>query len=102
MLTYFWYFVPYYAMAIYGLLNHGKTWMVDWSLIHAGAAAQAQFSHIGSSLYSINGSQLLPADNFHVFWLINMSLAIVPQLFAIQCLVNEKLFVTSSLAKASD
>jgi hypothetical protein len=34
------YFVPYYASAIYGLLNPGQVWMSDWALLYAGAAAQ--------------------------------------------------------------
>ncbi|XP_062510715.1 transmembrane 6 superfamily member 1-like isoform X1 [Corticium candelabrum] len=101
MLTYVWYFVPYYGMSIYGLLNHGRSWMLDWSMIHAGAAAQAQFSHIGSSLYSLNGSQQVPEGGALTFWLVNISLAIVPQLFAFRCFTNENFFVPSS-SKASD
>lgn len=40
MLTYLYYFVPYYVLAIYGLVVGGQNWMPDWSLIHAGAAMQ--------------------------------------------------------------
>ena len=49
------YFVPYYGMAIYGLLNPGQHWMVDWSLLHAGAAAQVK--NISYSVFSRTVSQ---------------------------------------------
>lgn len=53
MLTYSWYFVPYYGMAIYGLLNPGKSWMLDWAMIHAGAAAQVQHYQPMTSIVGI-------------------------------------------------
>lgn len=40
MLVYMVYFVPFYACAIHGLLNPGQTWLPDWALLYAGAAAQ--------------------------------------------------------------
>lgn len=40
MLVYLFYFLPYYCMAIYGLLWPANSWMPDWALIHAGASAQ--------------------------------------------------------------
>ena len=42
MMVYLFYFLPYYSAAIYGLLWPGHTWMLDWSLLHAGAAAQVK------------------------------------------------------------
>ncbi|GAB1605146.1 transmembrane 6 superfamily member 1-like [Argonauta hians] len=92
MLVYVFYFVPYYVMMIIFLLSSRASdlsWVIDLSLLHAGAAAQAQFSHIGSSLhyrtpYSLRVPQRLP---FRLsFWAINVSLLVVPQLFMLYCL----------------
>ncbi|CAG5132465.1 unnamed protein product [Candidula unifasciata] len=87
-LTYEYLFVVYYLVAIYGLFNPGQHWMADWSLVHAGAAAQAQFSYISSSLH-----RLTPRDYQSprtgtpaiVFWTVNLALFIVPHLFAWWC-----------------
>ena len=40
MLIYMFYFVPFYAYAIYSLLYTGGSRVADWALIIAGAAAQ--------------------------------------------------------------
>lgn len=40
MMVYLFYFLPYYVAAVYGLVWPENTWMLDLSLIHAGAAAQ--------------------------------------------------------------
>jgi hypothetical protein len=46
MLVYMFYFIPYYCMAIYGLVVPGCSWMLDWSMIHAGAAVQVSLKNI--------------------------------------------------------
>nr|KAG5705976.1 hypothetical protein BaRGS_010866 [Batillaria attramentaria] len=74
MMVYLFYFLPYYAAAIYGLLQPGHSWMLDWSLLHAGAAAQGQFSHIGASFHYRTPFMHRVPQHGHtrlIFWLIN-------------------------------
>lgn len=87
MIVYMVYFVPYYACAIYGLLNPGQSWMSDWALLYAGAAAQGQFSHIGASFHPRTESEFhvpAKAHSQQVFWLLNISLFLIPHLFALR------------------
>ncbi|XP_077989375.1 transmembrane 6 superfamily member 1-like [Glandiceps talaboti] len=97
MLIYLFYFVPYYMMSIYGLIYPGRQWMIDWSLVHAGAAAQAQFTHIGCSLHSRTPYRLrAPPNTRPVFWLVNLSLLLLPQLLAWRCVYYPEFFVKRS------
>ncbi|XP_065837841.1 transmembrane 6 superfamily member 1-like [Oscarella lobularis] len=115
MLTYMWYFVPYYGAAIYGLLTPGNRWMIDGAILHAGAAIQAQISYIVSAIYDMKQSAVFPSDGINtswlinslyrlldnqqltpqgntIFWTINLALLIVPHLFAWRCLTNQSHF----------
>ncbi|KAL5005073.1 hypothetical protein ScPMuIL_018529 [Solemya velum] len=90
MLVYFFYFAPFYVAAIYGLMyTEGQSWLSDWSLLHAGASAQAQISHIGSSFHDLTATELhVPPTHQarQIFWIINFGcLLIGPQLLAIRC-----------------
>lgn len=95
MVVYMFYFVPYYILAIRGLLYSGHDWMSDWSLIHAGAAAQGQFSYFGAALHSRTPYILrVPQDPTIrcAMFLLNGALFVVPQLFAVRCTCWPKLF----------
>ncbi|XP_067144483.1 transmembrane 6 superfamily member 1-like [Centruroides vittatus] len=99
MLVYLFYFLPIYIVSIYGLLYPGCTWMIDLSLFHAGAALQAQISHMGASLHPRTPYILrVPPDLYarSVFWIINLILAIIPQLIAYRCMDQPELFVSQS------
>lgn len=87
LIVYLMYFVPYYASAIYGLLNPGQVWMSDWALLYAGAAAQGQFSHIGGSIHPRTEAEFRVPSQAHsqqIFWLLNILLFIMPILFALR------------------
>lgn len=91
MLVYLFYFTPYYIWMIFILLKPKliqQPWVIDWAIIHAGAAAQAQFCHIGSSLhYRTPYSLRVPQTPVYcsIFWLINLMLLAVPQFFMMHC-----------------
>uniref|UniRef100_A0A0B7AEA7 EXPERA domain-containing protein n=2 Tax=Arion vulgaris TaxID=1028688 RepID=A0A0B7AEA7_9EUPU len=88
ILTYGYFFFAYYLSAVYGLLYPGQHWMADWSIIHAGAAAQAQFTYIfGSCHHRTPISLQCPKEGAPalVFWTINLTLLLVPHLFTWWC-----------------
>jgi hypothetical protein len=92
LLIYGFYFVPYYYSAINALLFYDQQpsnfqWFPDWSMVHAGAAAQAQFSYLLSSLHNPplfpdSFWSAIPSENWLITVGLNSLLAIVPQLFA--------------------
>ncbi|CAL1538975.1 unnamed protein product [Lymnaea stagnalis] len=104
MIVYGYFFLAYYLGAAYALLCPGQVWMADWSLIHAGAAAQAQFSHIAGSLHHRTSESLRPPQSGYpalTFWSINLILFIVPQFFAWWCQQDSNKFgLTSSVKKS--
>ncbi|KAK6179445.1 hypothetical protein SNE40_011805 [Patella caerulea] len=95
MLIYLFYFVIYYCCAIFGLLVKDQSYMTDWSIIHAGAAAQAQCAYIFGSLHSKTASRLHPPTSGIPavwFWVVNLGLLIVPQLFVWRCKADPDMF----------
>ncbi|XP_059151320.1 transmembrane 6 superfamily member 1-like [Physella acuta] len=95
ILAYGYFYLVYYFAAAFGLLFPGKHWMADWSLIHAGAAAQAQVTYIWGSLHHRTPGPLHPpleGTSAVVFWSINLSLLIIPLLFAVRCLQDVESF----------
>ena len=94
LLTYAFYFVPFYCAAIRALLFHDQQpsqyrWFPDWTMIHAGAAAQAQFSYLLSSLHNpplFPDPSWSPVPSQYRLITLNFNtiLAIVPQLLAVR------------------
>ncbi|XP_010723309.1 transmembrane 6 superfamily member 2, partial [Meleagris gallopavo] len=99
MLIYLFYVLPFLCLCIYALLRPGCSWLPDWSLVFAGAIAQAQFSHLGSSLHSRTPFPYqTPEDVWWSFLITNVFYALGPQLLALRCLHSPAFFlpVTSS------
>lgn len=93
MLIYLFYCLPYFCLCIYGLISPGCTWMPDWALVFAGAVAQAQFCHIGSSLHLRTPYPYrTPEGTWWFFVLSNVMFAVGPQLLAYRCLHNPGFF----------
>jgi len=100
LLTYAFYFVPYYCAAIVALLFYNEQpskfqWLPDWTMVHAGAAAQAQFSYLLSSLHNPPlfpdaSWSAIPPEYWWITVSLNVVLAIVPQLFVFRICVENK------------
>ncbi|XP_013883525.1 transmembrane 6 superfamily member 1 [Austrofundulus limnaeus] len=94
---------PYYIFALYGLLVPGCDWMPDLTLVHSGALAQAQFSHIGASLHTRTPfSFRVPADSQPVFLLVNVLYALVPHVLCYRCCTRPAFFLRPSEGKKHD
>ncbi|XP_026233318.1 transmembrane 6 superfamily member 1 isoform X1 [Anabas testudineus] len=94
---------PYYIIALYGLLVPGCEWMPDLTLVHSGALAQAQFSHIGASLHTRTPfSYRVPTDRQLVFLLVNVLYALVPQALCYRCCTNPAFFLRPTPEKKSE
>uniref|UniRef100_A0A8C5IMU4 Transmembrane 6 superfamily member 2 n=1 Tax=Junco hyemalis TaxID=40217 RepID=A0A8C5IMU4_JUNHY len=94
MLIYLFYLLPFLILAIYGLAVPGCSWLPDWSLVFAGAVAQAQFAHLGSSLHSRTPFPYqTPEEVLWSFLLSNVLYALGPQLLALRCLRAPAFFV---------
>ncbi|XP_068776052.1 transmembrane 6 superfamily member 2 isoform X3 [Struthio camelus] len=99
MLVYLFYLLPFFCLCIYGLVRPGCTWMPDWSLVFAGAVAQAQFSHLGSSLHARTPFPYqTPEDVWWSFLLANVLYALGPQLLAYRCLRRPEFFLPAAPA----
>ncbi|XP_077482568.1 transmembrane 6 superfamily member 1-like isoform X2 [Stigmatopora argus] len=93
---------PYYVLTLYSLLVPGCEWMLDLTLIHSGAIAQAQFSHIGASLHTRTPfSYRVPADSQPVFLLVNVLYALVPQVLCYRCTTSPAFFLRGTPEKKS-
>ncbi|KAM4596071.1 transmembrane 6 superfamily member 1-like [Fundulus diaphanus] len=88
---------PYYIITLYGLLVPGCDWMPDLTLVHSGAMAQAQFSHIGASLHTRTPfSYRVPAESQPVFLLVNVLYALVPHALCYRCCTQPAFFLESN------
>ncbi|XP_027766187.1 transmembrane 6 superfamily member 2-like [Empidonax traillii] len=94
MLIYMFYALPFFLLCIYGLVLPGCSWLPDWSLVFAGAVAQAQFSHLGSSLHARTPFPYqTPDDVLWSFLLSNILYALGPQLLVLRCLRRPAFFL---------
>ncbi|KAM6943131.1 LOW QUALITY PROTEIN: transmembrane 6 superfamily member 1-like [Xenentodon cancila] len=85
---------PYYVISLYGLLVPGCEWMPDLSVVHSGALAQAQFSHIGASLHTRTPfSYRVPAAGQPVFLLVNILYTLLPQALCYRCCTQPAFFI---------
>uniref|UniRef100_A0A3P8UHM9 Transmembrane 6 superfamily member 1 n=1 Tax=Amphiprion percula TaxID=161767 RepID=A0A3P8UHM9_AMPPE len=94
---------PYYIITLYGLLVPGCEWMPDLTLVHSGALAQAQFSHIGASLHTRTPfSYRVPAGIQPVFLLVNVLYTLVPQALCYRCCSRPAFFLRPPLEKKKE
>ncbi|WAQ99057.1 TM6S1-like protein [Mya arenaria] len=87
-LAYFYYYIPVFVAVICSLVYDGQTWIKDWSLLCAGGTMQGQLVYIWCSLKWSTPTEHLVPDTIlarSIFWLVNLSLVIVPHLFAVYC-----------------
>ena len=102
MLVYLFYYVPYYLMAVYGLMSPGQSWMPDWALIHAGASVQGQFAHLFGAIHrNTEPEYRIPTspDVRNVFYLINVGLLVLPHLLALRCVLSKSFFNSSKTSE---
>ncbi|RUS76372.1 hypothetical protein EGW08_015852 [Elysia chlorotica] len=98
------YFIPYYLLSMYALVQPGKSWYLPSCIIFAGAAAQAQFSLIGSSFhYRTPYLHRVPQTLFarSLFWFVNGLQFLVPQLMAYSCLSEPSQYLRRSSSPLS-
>ncbi|XP_071434055.1 transmembrane 6 superfamily member 2 [Pithys albifrons albifrons] len=101
MLIYMFYILPFFILCIYGLVLPGCSWLPDWSLVFAGAMAQAQFCHLGSSLHARTPFPYqTPDDVLWSFLLSNLLYALGPQLLVLRCLHGPAFFLPAPPASS--
>lgn len=87
-LAYFYYYTPFFTAAIFCLLYPGQTWIKDLSVMFAGGTVQAQLVYIWCSIRTLTPEEFRVPETIlaqSIFWPVNLSLVIVPHLFAVYC-----------------
>ncbi|XP_067824663.1 transmembrane 6 superfamily member 2-like [Heptranchias perlo] len=94
MLVNMFYLLPFFGLALYGLIEPGCVWMLDLPVVFAGAIAQAQFSHIGASLHPRTSfTYRVPENSVSSFLYTNVLYAVGAQLLAIRCVKYSNFFL---------
>uniref|UniRef100_A0A3B4D8T9 Transmembrane 6 superfamily member 2a n=1 Tax=Pygocentrus nattereri TaxID=42514 RepID=A0A3B4D8T9_PYGNA len=84
MLVILFYALPMIMACVYGLNIPGCTWMLDWTLLLAGAIAQTQWAHIGASVHSRTSfTYRIPKDEWRLVMTLNVLFMAVPLLLAL-------------------
>lgn len=96
MLVFLFYVLPLLTASVYGLYTPGCTWMLDWTLFLAGAVAQSQWTHLGSSVHSRTPfTYRIPRDEWRLVVALNLLYAAVPVLLAVRCYTDQAFFMKS-------
>ncbi|XP_063075494.1 transmembrane 6 superfamily member 1 [Engraulis encrasicolus] len=99
MLAFLFYAFPLMAACVYGLNKPGCSWMLDWTLLFAGAMAQTQCCHIGGSLHSRTPfTYRVPSDTWRVVMALNIAYTAVPILLALRCTFDPAYFISEGQA----
>ncbi|KAJ3595447.1 hypothetical protein NHX12_004750 [Muraenolepis orangiensis] len=94
MLVYLFYALPLLAVCLYGLTRPGCSWMLDWTLLLAGALTQTQWCHIGASFHSRTPfTYRVPGDKWWPVVILNVLYAAIPILLALRCYANPTFFM---------
>ncbi|XP_030622295.1 transmembrane 6 superfamily member 1-like [Chanos chanos] len=97
------YSVPYFIITVYGLVVPGCAWIPDLTLVHSGAVAQAQFSHIGASLHTRTPfTYRVPAEGQLLFLMVNGLYSLVPQALSYRCVTSPAFFLKAPQDQKSD
>ncbi|XP_059356792.1 transmembrane 6 superfamily member 2 [Carassius carassius] len=96
MLVFLFYVLPILTACVYGLHAPGCTWMLDWTLVLAGAVAQMQWTHLGSSVHSRTPfTYRIPRDEWRQVVTLNLLYTAVPVLLAVRCYMDQTFFMRS-------
>ncbi|XP_041060600.1 transmembrane 6 superfamily member 2-like isoform X1 [Carcharodon carcharias] len=88
------YLVPFFGLALYGLIEPGCEWMPDLTVVFAGAIAQAQFSYVGASLHPRTSfTYRIPQEIVPSFLYTNIFFAVGAQLLAFRCVTCSNFFL---------
>ncbi|XP_050952786.1 transmembrane 6 superfamily member 2 [Labeo rohita] len=94
MLVLLFYVLPLLAACVYGLYDPGCTWMLDWTLVLAGAVAQIQWTYLGASVHSRTPfTYRIPKDEWKQIVTLNLLYMAVPVLLAVRCYMDQAFFM---------